>query len=151
MMRGGRGVASTSPSGDGATLAADRAPCLRSMIFFLSLSACFSIFAIARDRKSTRLNSSHTEICTLSLPDALPISIRRRRHARRGSRALFAIDDLLLEFERLLFNLRHRPRQRHVHVRVGIGGGQRVVAPVDDDLADLAVHLDVDDYVSARS
>src|SRR5882672_5928712 len=30
-----------------------------------------------RDRKSTRLNSSHTEIYTLSLHDALPISFRR--------------------------------------------------------------------------
>src|SRR5476649_1994977 len=29
------------------------------------------------DRKSTRLNSSHTEIYTLSLHDALPISARR--------------------------------------------------------------------------
>src|SRR5476649_1979937 len=29
-----------------------------------------------RDRKSTRLNSSHTEIYTLSLHDALPISVR---------------------------------------------------------------------------
>src|SRR5476649_2837947 len=28
-----------------------------------------------RDRKSTRLNSSHTEIYTLSLHDALPISV----------------------------------------------------------------------------
>src|SRR5476649_161202 len=50
---------------------------------------------IASDRKSTRLNSSHTEIYTLSLHDALPISRRddsgRQRHrhdvpraARRG-------------------------------------------------------------------
>src|SRR5882672_5342590 len=31
-----------------------------------------------QDRKSTRLNSSHTEIYTLSLHDALPISQRRR-------------------------------------------------------------------------
>src|SRR5476649_2247310 len=31
----------------------------------------------ARDRKSTRLNSSHTEIYTLSLHDALPILISR--------------------------------------------------------------------------
>src|SRR5579875_1559375 len=30
-----------------------------------------------QDRKSTRLNSSHTEIYTLSLHDALPISARR--------------------------------------------------------------------------
>src|SRR5476649_707113 len=29
------------------------------------------------DRKSTRLNSSHTEIYTLSLHDALPISLKR--------------------------------------------------------------------------
>src|SRR6202012_677880 len=29
--------------------------------------------AFSQDRKSTRLNSSHTEIYTLSLPDALPI------------------------------------------------------------------------------
>src|SRR5476649_129604 len=32
------------------------------------------------DRKSTRLNSSHTEIYTLSLHDALPILVRRREH-----------------------------------------------------------------------
>src|SRR5476649_1638212 len=32
-----------------------------------------------QDRKSTRLNSSHTEIYTLSLHDALPISARRSR------------------------------------------------------------------------
>src|SRR5262252_869394 len=31
---------------------------------------------IQPDRKSTRLNSSHTEIYTLSLHDALPISLR---------------------------------------------------------------------------
>src|SRR5476649_2353321 len=30
---------------------------------------------LATDRKSTRLNSSHTEIYTLSLHDALPISV----------------------------------------------------------------------------
>src|SRR5476649_371044 len=30
------------------------------------------------DRKSTRLNSSHTEIYTLSLHDALPISYQKR-------------------------------------------------------------------------
>src|SRR5882672_8960591 len=33
-----------------------------------------SPMAFPRDRKSTRLNSSHTEIYTLSLHDALPIS-----------------------------------------------------------------------------
>ena len=48
MIRGGRGVASRCPSGSGATRAVDRALCFRSMIFFFSLTACFSIFAIAR-------------------------------------------------------------------------------------------------------
>src|SRR6202049_2163869 len=42
----------------------------------------------ARDRKSTRLNSSHTEIYTLSLHDALPISaggrgVRLREHVMK--------------------------------------------------------------------
>src|SRR5262252_2861912 len=38
-----------------------------------------------RDRKSTRLNSSHTEIYTLSLHDALPISFGRgREHHQPG-------------------------------------------------------------------
>src|SRR5476649_2548355 len=32
-----------------------------------------SMWSVDRDRKSTRLNSSHTEIYTLSLHDALPI------------------------------------------------------------------------------
>src|SRR5215211_1864199 len=40
-----------------------------------------------RDRKSTRLNSSHTEIYTLSLHDALPIS-RRPVPARRRAGVL---------------------------------------------------------------
>src|SRR5476649_157788 len=34
------------------------------------------------DRKSTRLNSSHTEIYTLSLHDALPIYVPRKEEAR---------------------------------------------------------------------
>src|SRR5476649_2189398 len=37
------------------------------------------------DRKSTRLNSSHTEIYTLSLHDALPIYGRGRPRLRRGA------------------------------------------------------------------
>src|SRR5882672_6319298 len=39
---------------------------------------------MTRDRKSTRLNSSHTEIYTLSLHDALPIS--RDEHRLRSFR-----------------------------------------------------------------
>src|SRR5476649_2533318 len=34
--------------------------------------------AMNKDRKSTRLNSSHTEIYTLSLHDALPISFNKQ-------------------------------------------------------------------------
>src|SRR5882672_4526245 len=42
--------------------------------------------AIPLDRKSTRLNSSHTEIYTLSLHDALPISASSPASARRRQR-----------------------------------------------------------------
>src|SRR5476649_1397089 len=38
-----------------------------------ALTKAVAIMAPRRDRKSTRLNSSHTEIYTLSLHDALPI------------------------------------------------------------------------------
>src|SRR5262252_8506574 len=40
------------------------------------------------DRKSTRLNSSHTVIYTLSLHDALPISYGRKCTLKRPSRQL---------------------------------------------------------------
>src|SRR5476649_2023187 len=39
----------------------------------------YAFAVLARDRKSTRLNSSHTVIYTLSLHDALPILIRKDR------------------------------------------------------------------------
>src|ERR1044072_5197851 len=39
------------------------------------------------DRKSTRLNSTHTDIYTLSLHDALPILMRRKGFADRVQRA----------------------------------------------------------------
>ena len=48
MILGGRGVASSCPSGVGATAAVRFAPCFRSIVFFLSLSACFSTFSIER-------------------------------------------------------------------------------------------------------
>src|SRR6476646_10405911 len=38
-----------------------------------------------RDRKSTRLNSSHTEIYTLSLHDALPISLTEQHSPWAGA------------------------------------------------------------------
>src|ERR687885_560702 len=51
-------------------------------------------WSLVEDRKSTRLNSSHTEIYTLSLHDALPIyawihrcaRVRRRAHQRAAQR-----------------------------------------------------------------
>src|SRR5215204_6571620 len=61
-----------------------------SMVFFLPLGIDFVLIVMtarkpqlfwlyALDRKSTRLNSSHTEIYTLSLHDALPIYGSARR------------------------------------------------------------------------
>jgi len=58
------------------------------------------------------------------------------------------MDNLLLEFDSLFLNLCHRPRQRHVHVGVGIFCRQCVVSPVNDDLSDLAILLYVNDYMS---
>src|SRR5215204_197789 len=46
---------------------------LRDRILLVGVEAC------REDRKSTRLNSSHTEIYTLSLHDALPIFSARGR------------------------------------------------------------------------
>src|SRR6202022_3776857 len=43
--------------------------------FHISLNSSSTSDGGASDRKSTRLNSSHTEIYTLSLHDALPISV----------------------------------------------------------------------------
>src|SRR5476649_1385767 len=44
------------------------------------------------DRKSTRLNSSHTVIYTLSLHDALPISRDRLENIERGGEADALVD-----------------------------------------------------------
>src|SRR5476649_1797665 len=74
-------------------------------------SACASVASIT-DRKSTRLNSSHTEIYTLSLHDALPIYQRQiagRLFDRIQISALHVFDDG--EFERLrVGRLDHRNR-----------------------------------------
>src|SRR5476649_2689877 len=45
-----------------------------------------------RDRKSTRLNSSHTVIYTLSLHDALPISFRLTGHTAEVRSVTFSED-----------------------------------------------------------
>src|SRR5882672_2105662 len=61
------------------------------------------------DRKSTRLNSSHTEIYTLSLHDALPISTLAfpAALARAGVRA-----GTLSRAERLFATVHHAPDER---------------------------------------
>src|SRR5476649_1797664 len=75
-------------------------------------SACASVASIT-DRKSTRLNSSHTEIYTLSLHDALPIYQRQiagRLFDRIQISALHVFDDG--EFERLrVGRLDHRSEE----------------------------------------
>src|SRR5476649_291258 len=45
----------------------------------LILAQAWLMAGLLQDRKSTRLNSSHTEIYTLSLHDALPISTKLTR------------------------------------------------------------------------
>src|ERR1044072_6286028 len=59
-------------------------------MFLLCSAACACIMAVncgtpAPDRKSTRLNSSHTDIYTLSLHDALPIYIASVTDATIGN------------------------------------------------------------------
>src|ERR687893_646221 len=51
--------------------------------------------AVPSDRKSTRLNSSHTEIYTLSLHDALPISAEAGRPDGQVLAAEVVGEDLL--------------------------------------------------------
>src|ERR1035437_9764321 len=50
-------------------------PCRAAFTDVVGLSLKFAIVSNFRDRKSTRLNSSHANIYTLSLHDALPIWI----------------------------------------------------------------------------
>src|SRR4030095_4505735 len=52
--------------------------------------------ALRLDRKSTRLNSSHTEIYTLSLHDALPIYIKCRYSNFSEFKIICAINAALL-------------------------------------------------------
>src|SRR5476649_2802842 len=77
-------------------------PSARTWIFFSKSTAgwrrCTPSISPTRDRKSTRLNSSHTEIYTLSLHDALPIL-----KVTRAVRDAVGPDvDILLEIHRRL-------------------------------------------------
>src|SRR4029453_13076694 len=51
--------------------------CALASVTHLKPHGCASAALPPIDRKSTRLNSSHTEIYTLSLHDALPICVKR--------------------------------------------------------------------------
>src|ERR671927_435498 len=84
------------------------------------------------DRKSTRLNSSHTEIYTLSLHDALPI-YGPNRDGRVGL--------LELDVHQVLLRLRHQP-------------GRLVVRRVDrseEHTSELQSHRDLHSVPTRRS
>src|SRR5476649_1472569 len=86
----------------------------------------------AIDRKSTRLNSSHTEIYTLSLHDALPIYHRRvDSPAHRHPRAAY-----------------RRTRRRHVGSRrTGGARGDRS----EEHTSELQSHRDLHSFPTRRS
>src|SRR5476649_1680894 len=87
---------------------------------------------VLADRKSTRLNSSHTEIYTLSLHDALPI-----------------------------FELFARPVHEHGRARFGIGGianGKCRARPLEQGIgrseehtSELQSHRDLHSFPTRRS
>src|SRR5919202_1288551 len=79
----------------------ERPASLRS-ICSVSWGASSSFDAYGGDRKSTRLNSSHTEIYTLSLHDALPIFANRLRPDRDRRAACFLEIHLLRQLGRLV-------------------------------------------------
>src|SRR5215211_683920 len=56
----------------------------------MSLAMAQKLPFVRTDRKSTRLNSSHTEIYTLSLHDALPICPLERAEVGHADRAVAA-------------------------------------------------------------
>lgn len=62
-----------------------------------------------------------------------------------------AVNDFLLELERLFLDFRNRAGERVIHIRVRVGRRHRVFAPVNDDFAYVPVFLDLDAYVSTRS
>src|ERR671926_258719 len=84
------------------------------------------------DRKSTRLNSSHTEIYTLSLHDALPIYGRR---APARHRALFA--DV--------------GEQRDRRPAAGGRGGAALPGGSEEHTSELQSHRDLHSFPTRRS
>ena len=80
----------------------------------------------------------------------LHLAVRTWRGRGSSGRVMFAIDYFLFNLERLLLDLSDGAAQSHIHVGVRVGGGQRVVAPVNYDLARLPVLLDFQDDVHPR-
>src|SRR5476649_960134 len=92
----------------------------------------FTAADVYLDRKSTRLNSSHTEIYTLSLHDALPIYGRLRQHGPGSER----------------HRNRHHPRplppRRPVHRR-------RRLFRSEEHTSELQSHRDLHSFPTRRS
>src|SRR5476649_2633931 len=109
----------------------DTSPIMR---FLQVLSFCHAglVMVVEQDRKSTRLNSSHTEIYTLSLHDALPIygdaGVRVGHHRHVADHALLAGLVLL-------------PR--------GLGDGRR--ARSEEHTSELQSHRDLHSFPTRRS
>src|SRR5919199_220189 len=88
--------------------------------------------AYRADRKSTRLNSSHTEIYTLSLHDALPIS-QKVEHQRNG------------ESERLGERSHHDGVARIHFLQAGVQGRS------EEHTSELQSHRDLHSFPTRRS
>src|SRR5262252_7467181 len=84
------------------------------------------------DRKSTRLNSSHTEIYTLSLHDALPISLGPSRH--------FGIDRHQVRLRRRIVRSLHCAR-----------GGRCTIRRSEEHTSELQSHRDLHSFPTRRS
>src|ERR671916_714497 len=105
-------------------------PTWRSMMPPTCSMRCGSPVAI--DRKSTRLNSSHTEIYTLSLHDALPIYARDVQQVVHQPRELadLALDDAA-----------------HLLDAMRVAGGHRS----EEHTSELQSHRDLHSFPTRRS
>src|SRR5215218_6903128 len=118
-----------------------------TVIFFRSSEICgLSAARSGRDRKSTRLNSSHTVIYTLSLHDALPIYLAVHRRAELHARL-----DLHGDLLQVLGDLRLVRRQvRQRVLAAGLVAVQRAMGRVGDLVAALVVGVAGVEVVDVR-
>src|SRR5882672_7767773 len=86
----------------------------------------------AVDRKSTRLNSSHTVIYTLSLHDALPISAANSARSSLPSELMFHPSASI---------------ERHANVRFATTSGRRS----EEHTSELQSHRDLHSFPTRRS